>query len=166
MERSIASSSSSSSSSSSLEKSKYPPLPMNLTPELYKQLFDLFPSNDPLDDPNFNAVNYINQRFPNEQSLSEIDGAINQIKGKIKQTDSEILKEVYRQARLGDNGKKDLQDAKDSISELFTKINDIKKKAEQSEQMVCCCFCFYIITRFVKQRELKKKLKLSSFSLE
>jgi hypothetical protein len=39
---------------------------MELCPEVEKVLAELFPSDDPLDDPNFDPVAYINQKFPNE----------------------------------------------------------------------------------------------------
>ena len=46
---------------------------MELSPEVEKVLAELFPSDDPLDDPHFDPVAYINQKFPNEQSLIHID---------------------------------------------------------------------------------------------
>lgn len=72
------------------------------------------------------------------------------MKLKISRTDEEILKSVREQVRYrpctlelcsslisaGSKGKRDLEEAKRAISELFTKINDIKSKAEQSEKMV------------------------------
>lgn len=41
-------------------------------------------SDDPLDKPDFNAVDYINTLFPTEQSLVSIDDVVNTIRGKIR----------------------------------------------------------------------------------
>jgi len=36
-----------------------------LDPELYQSIFEILPSDDALDQPNFNPVDYLNQLFPN-----------------------------------------------------------------------------------------------------
>ena len=41
-------------------------------------------SDDPLDSPEFNAVDYINTLFPTEQSLVNIDDVVSTIRGKIR----------------------------------------------------------------------------------
>lgn len=46
---------------------------MQLSPKLEKALQELFPSTDPLDQPNFDPVAYINMQFPNEHSLNNIE---------------------------------------------------------------------------------------------
>ena len=47
-------------------------------------IFQVIPSSDPLDKPDFNAVEYINTLFPTEQSLSNIDDVIGKIRFKIR----------------------------------------------------------------------------------
>ena len=37
---------------------------------LEQALSEVYPSNDPLDLPNFDVISYINSKFPDEQSLS------------------------------------------------------------------------------------------------
>lgn len=83
--------------------------------ELQAAIAEIIPSADPLDDPAFSPVEYINNMFPNEQSLVDIDMAVAKIKSKVQRIDDEIVKEVRNQSRAGDKGKKDLQDAKKSI---------------------------------------------------
>lgn len=46
--------------------------------------FQVIPSTDTVDRPDFDVVDYINKLFPTEQSLSNIDDVINQVKKKIK----------------------------------------------------------------------------------
>ena len=41
-------------------------------------------ADDPIDRPDFNAVDYINALFPSEQSLSNIDDVLNRMKQKIR----------------------------------------------------------------------------------
>ena len=44
----------------------------------------VLPSDDPLDRPDFNPVDYINSLFPTEQSLSNIDDVVGKIRHKIR----------------------------------------------------------------------------------
>jgi len=46
----------------------------------------VIPSSDPLDRPDFNAVEYINTLFPTEQSLANIDDVVNRIRLKVRYT--------------------------------------------------------------------------------
>lgn len=47
-------------------------------------MFQVLSSEDPLDRPDFNAVDYINSLFPTEQSLVNIDDVVSSLKGKIR----------------------------------------------------------------------------------
>ena len=49
---------------------------------------------------------------------------------------SQVVTSIRDQTRSGVKAKKDLSDAEKAIDELFSKINEIKTKAEQSESMV------------------------------
>ena len=44
---------------------------------------------------------------------------------------------VRGQTNVSEDGKQALLEAQKAIQELFTKIRDIKDKAEKSEEMVC-----------------------------
>ena len=48
------------------------------------------PSEDPFDDPDFNPVDYINGRFPAEQSLHHIDDVLDEMNVKISSIDDHI----------------------------------------------------------------------------
>lgn len=43
------------------------------TTRLFNGFDQAFPSDDPLDDPDFDPVDYINSLFPNEQALVKLD---------------------------------------------------------------------------------------------
>uniref|UniRef100_A0A2I3GIR1 VPS53 subunit of GARP complex n=1 Tax=Nomascus leucogenys TaxID=61853 RepID=A0A2I3GIR1_NOMLE len=53
---------------------------LQLTPEVQLAIEQVFPSQDPLDRADFNAVEYINTLFPTEQSLANIDEVVNKIR--------------------------------------------------------------------------------------
>uniref|UniRef100_A0A8B9QEV2 VPS53 subunit of GARP complex n=1 Tax=Apteryx owenii TaxID=8824 RepID=A0A8B9QEV2_APTOW len=115
------------------------------------QLTPVFPSQDPLDRADFNAVEYINTLFPTEQSLANIDEVVNKIRLKIRRLDDNIRTVVRGQTNVGQDGRQALEEAQKAIQQLFGKIKDIKDKAEKSEQMV------KEITRDIKQLDHAKR---------
>lgn len=119
--------------------------------EVQNAIEQVLPSTDPLDRPDFNAVDYINTLFPNEQSLSNIDDVIGRMKLKIRQLDDEIRTVIRGQTNVGCDGKEALEEAQKAIQQLFARIKDIKDKAEKSEQMV------KEITRDIKQLDHAKR---------
>jgi vacuolar protein sorting-associated protein 53 len=56
---------------------------IELSDDVLKIIEEIVPSDDTLDRPNFDIVAYINELFPTEQSLSNIDDVIGQVKTKI-----------------------------------------------------------------------------------
>uniref|UniRef100_A0A8C0JCR6 VPS53 subunit of GARP complex n=1 Tax=Chelonoidis abingdonii TaxID=106734 RepID=A0A8C0JCR6_CHEAB len=111
----------------------------------------VFPSQDPLDRADFNAVEYINTLFPTEQSLANIDEIVSKIRLKIRRLDDNIRTVVRGQTNVGQDGRQALEEAQKAIQQLFGKIKDIKDKAEKSEQMV------KEITRDIKQLDHAKR---------
>ncbi|CAK9099194.1 Vacuolar protein sorting-associated protein 53 A (AtVPS53) (Protein HEAT-INTOLERANT 1) [Durusdinium trenchii] len=91
---------------------------------------------DPLDAENFNAIDYINKQFPNEDSLGRLGNFIEQLKVQEREIEEGIKNAVRRQAAFGRRAKADLGDAKLAVRELFERIKAIKAKAEQSEELV------------------------------
>ncbi|XP_044528856.1 vacuolar protein sorting-associated protein 53 homolog isoform X1 [Gracilinanus agilis] len=124
---------------------------LQLTPEVQLAIEQVFPSQDPLDRADFNAVEYINALFPTEQSLANIDEVVNKIRLKIRRLDDNIRTVVRGQTNVGQDGRHALEEAQKAIQQLFGKIKDIKDKAEKSEQMV------KEITRDIKQLDHAKR---------
>ncbi|EZA62262.1 vacuolar protein sorting-associated protein 53 homolog [Ooceraea biroi] len=120
-------------------------------PSVQSVIEQVLPSNDPLDQPNFNVVDYINSLFPTEQSLSNIDDVVNEMELKIRTIDKEIRSVVRGQTNVGQDGRAALEDAQKVIRQLFVHIKDIKDKAEQSEEVV------KEITRDIKQLDFAKR---------
>ncbi|CAG5135782.1 unnamed protein product, partial [Candidula unifasciata] len=119
--------------------------------EVQEAIEQVLPSNDPLDRPDFNPVDYINTLFPTEQSLSNIDEVVGKIRQKIWRLDDEIRTVVRGQTNVGEEGRHALEEAQRAIQDLFSKIKDIKDKAEKSEEMV------KEITRDIKQLDHAKR---------
>ncbi|XP_020587390.1 vacuolar protein sorting-associated protein 53 A [Phalaenopsis equestris] len=82
------------------------------------------------------ALEYINQMFPTEASLSGVEPLMQQIQSEIRRVDGSILAAVRRQSYSGTKAKEDLAAATHAVQELMHKIHEIKTKAEQSETMV------------------------------
>lgn len=122
-----------------------------LTPEVQLAISTILPNDDPLDSADFDLVEYINELFPNEQSLSNIDEVIGRDKTRIKRINSDIRSIVHNQTDSAETGKASLEDAQKAIMHLFSQIKDIKVKAEKSEEMV------KEITRDIKQLDVAKK---------
>lgn len=55
-----------------------------LSAEVQKAIAEILPSDDPLDKPDFDLIEYINELFPNEQSLSNVDEIIKKNKSRVK----------------------------------------------------------------------------------
>lgn len=111
----------------------------------------VLPSTDPLDQADFNTVDYINSLFPTEQSLSNIDDVVSKMELKIRSIDDEISTVVRGQTMSSQDGRQALEEAQRAIRQLFIHIKDIKAKAEKSEEMV------REITRDIKQLDCAKR---------
>uniref|UniRef100_T1IEK0 Vacuolar protein sorting-associated protein 53 homolog n=1 Tax=Rhodnius prolixus TaxID=13249 RepID=T1IEK0_RHOPR len=124
---------------------------INFPAEVQSAIEQVIPSDDPLDQPDFNAVEYINSLFPTEQSLSNLDDVLNKMEYKIRVIDDEIRSVVRVQTNVRMDGRVALEDAQKVIRQLFTQITEIKCKAEQSEETV------REITRDIKQLDCAKR---------
>ncbi|KAM7509532.1 hypothetical protein LguiA_019985 [Lonicera macranthoides] len=97
------------------------------------------------------ALDYINQMFPTEASLSGVEPLMQKIHSEISRVDSGILAAVRQQSNSGTKAKEDLAAATHAVEELMYKIREIKTKAEQSETMV------QEICRDIKKLDFAKK---------
>ena len=50
----------------------------------------VLPSEDPLDSPSFSTVDYINETFPTEQSLNNLDDVMAEMRFKVQCVDDDI----------------------------------------------------------------------------
>ncbi|KAI5560073.1 hypothetical protein POPTR_016G023000v4 [Populus trichocarpa] len=97
------------------------------------------------------ALEYINQMFPTEASLSGVEPLMQKIHSEIRRVDAGILAAVRQQSNSRTKAKEDLAAATHAVEELMYKIREIKSKAEQSETMV------QEICRDIKKLDFAKK---------
>ena len=100
----------------------------------------ILPSTDEIDRIDFNPVDYINQLFPTEQSLANIDEVIGSVKSKIRALDTDIRLTIRGHSDTENDEHKALEDAQNSILLLFQQMREIKDKADKSEEMVGSIF--------------------------
>ncbi|GKD82108.1 vacuolar protein sorting-associated protein 53 A-like protein [Tanacetum coccineum] len=98
-----------------------------------------------------NTLDYINQMFPTEASLSGVEPLMQKVHNEIRVVDAEILTAVRQQSNSGSKAKEDLAAATSAVKELMYKVREIKSKAEQSETMV------QEICRDIKKLDFAKK---------
>uniref|UniRef100_A0A8C5FXR3 Vacuolar protein sorting-associated protein 53 homolog n=1 Tax=Gadus morhua TaxID=8049 RepID=A0A8C5FXR3_GADMO len=97
---------------------------LHLTPEVQLAIEQVFPSQDPLDRADFNAVEYINTLFPTEQALEEAQNAIQQLFGKIKdikdkaEKSEQMVKEITRDIKQLDHAKRHLTTSITTLNHL------------------------------------------------
>lgn len=91
--------------------------------------------DDLLDSESFDPIQFINQKFPSEESLDNLDTFLLGLSSQISTIDEELSHAVQSQTS-GDQASTEIIEAQLAIDELFLKINDIKSKASQSENMV------------------------------
>ncbi|KAJ4800777.1 Membrane trafficking VPS53 family protein [Rhynchospora pubera] len=97
------------------------------------------------------ALEYINQMFPTEASLTGVEPLMQKIQSEIRRVDASILAAVRQQSNSGTKAKEELAAATGAVQELMVKIKEIKTKAEQSETMV------QEICRDIKKLDCAKK---------
>ncbi|KAL4562787.1 hypothetical protein LXL04_026818 [Taraxacum kok-saghyz] len=97
------------------------------------------------------TLDYINQMFPTEASLSGVEPLMQKVHSEIRVVDTEILAAVRQQSNSGTKAKEDLAAATRAVEELMYKVREIKTKAEQSETMV------QEICRDIKKLDFAKK---------
>ncbi|CAO1310400.1 unnamed protein product [Diamesa tonsa] len=104
--------------------------------EVQTAIEQVLQSPDPLDKSDFNPTDYVNNLFPNEQSLSNIDEIISKMEVEVSVIDDNIRSVVRGVSNSGKDGKKALEEAKKTIHQLFSKISSIKERAEITEDIV------------------------------
>ena len=109
---------------------------MSTSPETLHTESSSVISGDPLDKANFDAIAYINERFPTEESLKEVDTYLVAVRSQIAALDEEISATVQAQSSAGELATREIAGSEAAIRELFTLVSEIKHKASVSEKTV------------------------------
>ncbi|XP_050427138.1 vacuolar protein sorting-associated protein 53 homolog isoform X3 [Adelges cooleyi] len=97
---------------------------------------EILPSNNSLDRPDFDTIDYINMMFPTEQSLANIGDVINSLECKVDSIKSEIRSDILGQKEVKKVGQAGLEEAQCYMKQLFSQIKELKQKAEHSDEIV------------------------------
>jgi ABC-type transporter Mla subunit MlaD len=109
---------------------------MELSPELLQALHELYPPHDSIDALDFDCVQYINLRFPTEQSLSALEPVQAEIREEAAKARTEIEALLREQAQAGDEMRTLLGESRGTVASLRTHVGRMKEKAVDSERLV------------------------------
>lgn len=110
--------------------------PVRFSEAVEKALAEVCPPRDAFDDPNFDPVDYLNERFPDESSLSALPAFLDEVTCRLTQTEGDLLKAVEAQATNAATADRDLLQAKTAVAALYDRVTDIKAKTAKSEDTV------------------------------
>ncbi len=91
---------------------------------------------DVFDGDDFDPIKYINDRFPDEASLVNLDGVISELREEVGNLDEEILEGIHEHAMLNSQMKDEIANTKSLTATIVQEIKSIKEKAIESEAIV------------------------------
>ena len=91
---------------------------------------------DMFDGDDFDPIKYINDRFPDESSLVNLDSVIGELRQEVGKLDDEILEGIHEHAMLNSQMRDEISNTKQLTSTIVQEIKSIKEKAIESESIV------------------------------
>ena len=104
---------------------------VNMSPD-QKEPLSLTSIHHPLDDPNFDAVAYINKVFPDHESLTEVGPAITALKADIEQLDEKIVQTVRQQSRRHLDAHQHLESVQQCLKNLQDHMQQMKTQTSET----------------------------------
>lgn len=111
-----------------------------ISPEFYTMLKTYLNSNDSLEDPNFDIITYVNERFPDFESLEKLGPLIEDLEKQISEKDEEIDNLMCERATYNDELKLFMSQLNDDVIEIIKSVKDIKSNSDINEttvKMIC-----------------------------
>jgi predicted transcriptional regulator len=111
-----------------------------ITPEFYALLKQYTNSNDPLEDPNFDPVSYLNEKFPDFKSLEKLPFMIEDFEKQLSELDEEIDNLMYEKAIYNDQMKQYMTELDNDVEKIIELISRIKTNSDINEttvKMIC-----------------------------
>lgn len=93
-------------------------------------------TKDAFDEDDFDPIKYINDKFPDEASLINLDQVIGDLREEVNGLDEEILQGIHEHAMLNSQMKEEIANTKTLTSTIVQEIKSIKEKAIESEAIV------------------------------
>lgn len=103
------------------------------------------------EDPNFDAIAYLNARFPDEDSLVDLDDEIANLNSELENVNKELIDEIHEHAMMNVEIGEEIKKAKTLSKEIISEIGIIKEKAKKSEEIV------YDMCKDLKSLDIAKK---------
>ncbi|CAL2036867.1 unnamed protein product [Caenorhabditis brenneri] len=101
--------------------------------------------------PNMSLITQINELFPTEQSLTQLDSVIAAVEGEINELDNELAYLVETNANVSERGEEALKQAQDAMIELEKSVGSIRERTKSSDEIV------REMTRDIKQLDIAKR---------
>jgi len=111
-----------------------------ISPEFYTMLKTYLNSNDSLEDPNFDIITYVNERFPDFDSLEKLGPLIEDLEKQISDKDEEIDNLMCERAMYNDELKLFMSELNDDVIDIIKSVKDIKSNSDINEttvKMIC-----------------------------
>lgn len=107
-----------------------------ISPELYSLLKEYFKSDDILEDPNFDAIAYLNEKFPDFESLDKLPEFIEEWEKEYSEIDEELDNIMIERAKYSEEMKHHMSELNNDVNKIVSLINSIKKSADINETTV------------------------------
>ena len=107
-----------------------------LSPELYGLLKEYFKSDDIVEDPNFDVIAYLNERFPDFESLDKLPNFISQWEKEFYEIDEELDSLMIERTKYSEEMKTHMGELNEDVKKIVDLINSIKKSADINETTV------------------------------
>ena len=89
-------------------------------------------SSQNFEDINFDAIAYLNERFPDEDSLIDLDDEITKLNSELEGVNKELIDEIHEHAMMNVEIGEEIKKAKTLSKEIISEIGIIKEKAKKS----------------------------------
>lgn len=111
-----------------------------IAPELYALLKQYVRSEDILEDPNFDAIAYLNEKFPDFDSLENLPEFIASWEKQLSELDEELDVLMCERAKYSEEMKSYMAELNNDVQRIVDLIGSIKKNADINEttvKMIC-----------------------------
>ncbi|KAL4427569.1 hypothetical protein ABPG74_012960 [Tetrahymena malaccensis] len=85
---------------------------------------------------NFDPIQYINNRFPDENSLCHLDNEIAMLKEELQAMNEDLVQSIHNHALTNTQLQNEIKVAHETTKDVIQQIQIIKEKAEKSEELV------------------------------
>jgi len=111
-----------------------------ISAEFYQLLKQYTKSDDPFEDPNFDIVAYLNEKFPDFKSLEKLPDLIEDFEKQISGLDEEIDNLMCERAEYNEEMKNYMNELNNDVGKIIELVNNIKTKTDVNEttvKMIC-----------------------------